>query len=167
MDDWQDEFIPTSIKSCVLLYDPDSDERERYSADLNADNHENELHHSMSDAWLNDSGLLSGCLYTDIDDARDHFIMKLVSTVANYKQGAASTENLDLPILTYKNKGRLIPLNDWENPNNFTMVFPSLFPLGIEGHLAAYNIKKRTKVSLEVWGKWALFHHSRRSIYTM
>ncbi len=162
MDDWDDEFIPAGIKSRVLHCDPDSNEREGYATDLNADNHKNELHHAMSDAGLNDSGLLSGCLYTDADDAREHPIMKLVSAVTNYKRGAASTENLDLPILMYKNNGRPIPLNDWENPNYFTLAFPTLFPLGIGGHLAACNIEKRTKVSLEAWGKWALSHHSRR-----
>ncbi len=33
---------------------------------LGIDNHENELHHIISYVKLNDSGLLSGCLYTDI-----------------------------------------------------------------------------------------------------
>ena len=69
MDDWEDEFIPTDIKSRVLQFDPDSDEREGYAADLYADNHEIKLHHTMSHAGLNDSGLLSGCLYKDEDDA--------------------------------------------------------------------------------------------------
>ncbi len=69
MDDWEDEFIPTDIKSRVLQYDPHSDEKEEYAADLNADNNENKLHYTMSNTWLNDFDVISGCLYTDADYA--------------------------------------------------------------------------------------------------
>lgn len=162
LDNWEDEFVPTGIVNRVLRCDPDSEEREGYAANLESDNYENELHSAVNDAGLNDSGLLSGCLYTDADDAREHPTMKLVSAVTNYKRGAALSDNVDLPILTYKNSGRPIPLNDWENPNYFTSAFPTLFPFGIGGHLGSCTDGKTAKISLQAWGKWALSHHSRR-----
>ena len=66
----------------------------------------------MNDVILNDYGLLSGCLYTETDDAQEHSTMKLVSTVMKCKRGAALSDNVDLPILTYKNNGHPIPLKD-------------------------------------------------------
>lgn len=50
----------------------------------------------MNNTNLNDSGLLSSCMLTDADDYQNHSTLKLVSAVTNYKQDAASCENLDL-----------------------------------------------------------------------
>ncbi len=69
LDNWDDEFILTGIKSRVLQCDPNLDKREGYAAELGINNHENELYHAMSYVGLNDLGLLSGCLYIDIDDS--------------------------------------------------------------------------------------------------
>lgn len=107
----------------------------------------------MNDAGLNDFGLLNGYLYTDIDDARKHLTIKLVSVVTNYKRGVALSDNVYLPILTYKNSGHPIPLNDWENPNYFTSAFPTLFPFGIGGHLGSCTNRKTVKISLQAWEK--------------
>ena len=79
---WEDELIPAGLSNRVLQCDEDQQERE---ADLSTDNYENDLHHAVNDAGIDDSGILSGCLYTDADDAREHPTMKLVSAVTNYK----------------------------------------------------------------------------------
>ena len=153
LESWDDEFIPAGISSRVLLFDPVQEERGGYAADLHTDNFENELHHAVDSGGLNDTGFLSGCLYTDANDTRTHPTMKLVSAVTNYKNKAALNEHMDLPVLTYINNGRSTPLNDWNNPNYFTAAFPTLFPFGIGGHLATKDCPRKTKVSLEAWAK--------------
>lgn len=69
LDNWDDKFILTGIMSCVLQCGADFDEREKYAANFEIDNSQNELHHVVNDASLNAFGLLNGYLYTDADDA--------------------------------------------------------------------------------------------------
>lgn len=56
--------------------------------------------------------------------------MKLILVVINYKQSIALIENLDLPILIYKNNGRLILISEGKNPDYFTLLFSNLFLMG-------------------------------------
>lgn len=81
-------------------------------ADLHTDNFENEFYHVIDSAGLNDTGILSGCLYTDGNDTWTHPTMKLVSAVTNYKNKVILNKHIDLPVLTYTNNGHFIPLND-------------------------------------------------------
>ncbi len=60
--------MPAGISSRVLQCDEDTQEREGYVADLETENFENDLHHAVNNAGISNSGLLSGCLYTDADD---------------------------------------------------------------------------------------------------
>lgn len=161
IDSWEDEFIPVGIETRVLQYNTDHQEREGYVANLSTDNYENVLHHAVDDAELNDDRILSGRLYTDADDNRTHPTLKLVSALTNYKNNEKAGEEVDLPFLTYTNKGNLTPLNDWDNPNYFTASFLTLFPFGIGGHITPTEHPRKAKVSLKAWGKWALSHHSR------
>ncbi len=65
----------------------------------------------MNNAGISDSGLLSGCLYTDVDETQEHPTMKLVSAITNYKK-KSNNEDANISILTYKNSGRVVLLND-------------------------------------------------------
>lgn len=94
------------IMSRVLQYDSDLDEREEYAAELGTNNYDNSLHHTMSDARLNTPGRLSGCLYIDVDDARKHLTMKLISAVLNYKRIPDSVHNSEVLMLKDKNSGQ-------------------------------------------------------------
>ena len=50
-------------------------------------------------------------------------------------------------------------------PNTLPMSFlPTLFPYGREGHIPLPG--KMGNLSLEVWARWTLSHHSRRSVVT-
>ncbi len=60
--------MPAGISNRVLQCDEDIQEREGYVADLETGNFENDLHHAVSNARISNSGLLSGCLYTDVDN---------------------------------------------------------------------------------------------------
>lgn len=162
LDGWNEEFVPVGISSRVLKYDPSHEEREGYAANFDSDNYENKLHHALGTGGLNDSGILSGCLYTDVYDTQENPTMKLVLAVTNHKRTAASEDTSEIPILTYENNGRPVPLNDWENPDYFTSAFPTLFPFVIGCHLTKKDDPRKSQVSLQAWGKWALLHHSRR-----
>lgn len=87
-------------------------------------------------------------IYTDANDTREDLTMKLVSAVTNYKWGAVLSDNIDLPIFTYKNSRHPILLNNWENLNYFISAFPTLFPFGIGDHLGLCTNGKTAKISL-------------------
>lgn len=128
----------------MLQCDEDIQEREGYAADLEAGNFENDLHHTANNARIGDSDLLSGCLYTDVNDTQEHPTMKLVSAITNYKS-RSNNDNTNSLILTYQNNGYVTPLNDWDNPEYFTASFPTLSPFGIGGHLSTANSPKKEK----------------------
>lgn len=100
-----------SILSRVLQYDKDIQERESYIADLEMENFENDFHHAINNTRISDSGLLSGYLYIDIDDTQEHPIIKLVSVITCHKR-KFNNEDANTSILTYKNSGHIIFLND-------------------------------------------------------
>lgn len=77
-DIWEREFVPAEILSRVLQCDEDIQEGESYIADLEAENFENNLYHTVNSAGIGDSGLLRGCLYTNADDTQEYPTMKLV-----------------------------------------------------------------------------------------
>ena len=103
----------------------------------------------------------SGCLYTDADNIREHPTSKLLSVVANGKMLDGKT-GVDIPLLTYQARGDVVPLNDWDDPSFFPAAFPTLFPTGMGGHISDNTHSRTIAVSIEMWAKWALDHHSRR-----
>lgn len=78
-----DEFIPQGIFSRVVTMDQDHSEREGYGADLSANNDENNLHHAIESAGMNNTGLLSGCISTDVNKSRQNPYLKLISATYN------------------------------------------------------------------------------------
>ena len=41
----------------------------------------------------------------------------------------------DIPVIRYISNGHSVLMNDWQDAEYFTGSFPTLFPLGIGGHL--------------------------------
>lgn len=64
-----DKFILNQIVSRIVTIDQDPSKRERYRTNLEANNNENNLHHSIGSASINDSGILSSCIYIDINES--------------------------------------------------------------------------------------------------
>lgn len=94
--------MPVGIASNVLQFEPDLSKWEGYAINLESDNFKNELHQSIDVTALDDLGCLSGCLYTDIDNAQGHPTTKLVSIPANHKNsGTSINPTSKVPILTY------------------------------------------------------------------
>lgn len=71
--------------SYVLYYIADFDEWEEYIINIKIDNFKKKLNYTMNDIGLNNSGLLSDYLYTDIDNIWKNLTLKLLSTITNYK----------------------------------------------------------------------------------
>lgn len=57
-------------------------------------------------------------------------------------------QDINFSILTYVNKGRSTPLNNWDNPNNFTVLFPALFLFDISNHLTLNEQFRKMKYLL-------------------
>ncbi len=128
--------MAVGITSKHLQYKPVLSKRKGYVVNLESDNFENELHQAVNVAGLDDSGYLSGCLYTDAEDAREHPTTKLVSALANHKNSGTSIDPVSkASVLSYQTKSYITSLNAWENPDYFTAAFPTLFPFGTGGHL--------------------------------
>lgn len=128
LQEWEDEFVPTGIADEVLHCEADSTEKQGYAADLETDNFENDLQQAMDDASLNAVGMTGGCLYTDVDNIREHPTSKLLSAVANRNMLDESTR-ADVPPLTYRTKRHAIPLNDWDDSFFFQLHFQRCFLL--------------------------------------
>lgn len=153
-----------------------------HCADLGADNYKDDFHATADQANLDDL-VISGCVYTDANQVREHPASKLISAIANNKllcaNDIAETDCLgidvplshednafedDPPLVTYQSNGHAAPLNDWEDPSFFPAAFPTLFPFGVGGHLSS---SRKTRISIAAWAKWALNHHSRRSVLSI
>jgi hypothetical protein len=153
----------------------DHQEREGYTADLGAGNHENDLQEALDSDGQATGSISSGCVYSDVESARQHPTLQLVSAILNLERdrferdsppdsagGNANPPYIeDVPVIRYVSTGRSVLMNDWQDPEFFTGSFPTLFPFGSGGHLPEPQ-DRPVPVSLQAWAKWALTHHSRR-----
>ncbi len=90
-----------------------------------------------------------------MDGMHHHPVLKLISVLNSLaNDNGEKTE----PLIVYNANGYPTCLNDWGDEHYFTRAFPTLFPFGDGGHL----VKRKTAISLQVWAKWAMEHHSRR-----
>ena len=158
LESMPDEFIPKGILSRIVIINQDSGEREGYGANLDSNNDENNLQHALGTAGIEDSGLLTGCIYTDVNEARQNPYIKLISAINNLQTTATAVDDASQPMLAFNLQGNRIALNDWDNAGFFPLAFPTLFPYGNGGHCTPW----RKSISLQAWAKWALSHHSRR-----
>lgn len=158
LESMPDEFIPEGISSRVVIINQDSGEREGYGANLDTNNDENNLQHALGTAGIENTGLLSGCIYTDVNEARQNPYMKLISAINNLQTTATAVDDASQLMLTFNFKGNRIALNDWDNAGFFPLAFPTFFAHGDGGHCTP----RPKSISLQAWAKWALSHHSRR-----
>ncbi len=87
--------------------------------------------------------------------------MKLVLAKTNHKRKSNNKDaNTLIPI--YKNSGRVVSLNDWENSEYFTTFFSSFFFFSIGGYVSTMRGSQKGNIPLELWDKWALLYHSRK-----
>ncbi len=88
------EFIPKGISSKVVIMENDISERKGYGVDLSKNNDENNLHHVIGSVGINESSILSGCIYTDVNKSRQNPYLKLISAIhTNFLNDSAPDDN--------------------------------------------------------------------------
>ena len=133
---WKNEFVPIDIASNILQYKPDLSKQKGYAVNFQSDNFKNKLYQLVNVAGLEYLGYLSGCLYTNTDNAQEHPTTKLVSALVNHKNSGTLIDLMSKAlVLSYQTKGYIIPLNNGENPDYFTVAFATLFLFGVGSHL--------------------------------
>ncbi len=137
-----DEFISKDILSRIVIMENDISKRKGYGIDLSKNNDENDLHHAIGFTGINKLGILSSCIYTNINESRQNLYLKLISAIHNLLNDSAPDDNgvkdhsADLPlVITYNLHGDRKPLNDWDNPDFFPIAFLALFLNSNNGHI--------------------------------
>ncbi|KAH7029969.1 hypothetical protein B0J12DRAFT_768917 [Macrophomina phaseolina] len=178
IDGWSDDFIPPELRDNVICLDePDHHEREGYTVRLQTGNYENDLQAAQDGAFDSGDGgpLMTGSVSTDINGERQDPNMRMLDTLLSVvtnrsapprdrrsaRNNLADMPPLDgrrVPAISYTIRGQTTLVDHWTDPCYFTAAFPTLFPMGIGGHLD----QRTAPVSLEAFAEWALSHHSRR-----
>ena len=78
-----DEYIFKGILLKVVIMENSNSEHKGYGADLVENNDENDLHHAIKAAGINELGILSRCIYIDINESRPNLYLKLISAIHN------------------------------------------------------------------------------------
>ncbi len=99
---WEDEFVSRSVKDNIILSLSDHSEHKSYTHDLSEDNLVNDMYVAISDWNKLQSGLFSGCLFTDIDGIHHHPILKLIFAVNNL---ANNNDEKTKPLIVYSANG--------------------------------------------------------------
>ncbi len=114
-----DEFIPGDDSSRVVIIENDISKREGYGVDLSKNNDENDLHYAIGSAGINELGILSSCIYIDVNESRQNPYLKLISAIYNLSNDSTPDNNgvedysVDPPpVITYNLQGDRKPLND-------------------------------------------------------
>ncbi|KAJ5654961.1 hypothetical protein N7490_001964 [Penicillium lividum] len=169
IDTWDDDFIPADLEENIIPVDlSDGLEREGYAVHLDAGNHENDFQAAQDagrETGIN-APLMTGSVCTDINGERqspDKRLLKALldmvsNPLASSIQNTAIRGQQQIPSLSYRIRGQATLADHWHDPAYFTGAFPTLYPLGIGGHLD----ERSFDVSLSSFAEWALKHHSRR-----
>lgn len=78
---------------------------------MKVDNFENDFYHVVNNTRIGNLGLLSGYLYTNVNDSQVHLTLKLVLAITNHNS-RSNNNNINSSILTYQNNKRVTLLND-------------------------------------------------------
>jgi hypothetical protein len=176
LDSWPDNHIPQEIKDAFLILgtsgptSPDvTDEREGYATNLRDGLFENGL-----DAELNDpeaGSIISRSFFPDLhgqDLQTTPAVLASLQAVLDDPRSVNPTSTvpdtigvpLPMPHVSYNRTSGVPLLNSYTDPEYFTGAFPTLFPYGTGGHLRDVDGDRPKKVSLEVFAKYAMMHHS-------
>lgn len=143
-----DQFISNKNISRIDIIDQDHSKREKYRANLKINNDENKIYHAIKSASINDSGIFSSCIYTNIKESRQNSYLKLIFIIYNlfanyltYENATQIFQNTTRLVIIYNLSGNKIVLNDWDNLDFFSVAFFTFFPYSNGGHIATRSIK--------------------------
>jgi hypothetical protein len=187
LNSWPDHHIPQEIRDAFITLGSGSDttgplvedEREGYATSLKDGLFENELDAEVENAEA--GSILSRSFFSDLHGQDLHSTPATLASLQAILQeqdsdGSNSRENNGisipddekdtinghsrLPHISYKTTEHLPPMDAFTNPDYFTAAFPTLFPFGIGGHLGDANGDRPEEISLKVFAKYTMLHHS-------
>ncbi len=187
LDSWPDQHIPQEIRDAFITLGseqgstdtPVEDEREGYATSLQDGLFENELDAEVED--VEPGSILSRSFFSDLHGQDLHSTPATLASLHAilqeqdaYDSDSRENDGIDipdneedspngysrLPHITYKTTQHVPPMNAFTDPDYFTAAFPTLFPFGIGGHLGDANGDRPEEISLKVFAKYAMLHHS-------
>ena len=72
---------------------------------------------------------------------------------------SAPNDDSRLPHISYKTTQHLPPISAFTDPDYFTAAFPTLFPIGIGGHLGDANSNRPEEVSLKAFARYTMLYY--------
>lgn len=106
-----------------------SSERKDYETNLVENNNKNDLYHAIGATGINELGILSGYIYTNINKSKQNPYLKLIFAIHNLFDNYAAEDhnNNPRPVIGYNFYGNRKSLNDWDNFALFPIAFSALF----------------------------------------
>lgn len=131
------KFILEGILLKVIVMENDSSKRKGYGANLAEKKEKNDLHYAIGFADINKSGILSGYIYTNVNESRHNLYFKLISAIHNFcnNNSAEDHNNKTSLVISYNLYGNRKPFNDWDNLDFFLITFFILFLYKDGGHI--------------------------------
>lgn len=78
-----DEFISKRISSKFVIIKSNNSKRKGYGANWVENNKENDIHHTIRSASINESEILSGCISINVHKSRQNLYLRLISAIYN------------------------------------------------------------------------------------
>ena len=186
LDSWPNHHIPHEIRDAFITLGPEpgstdppvEGEREGYTTSLQDGFFENELDAGVEDAQ---PGSILSRSFSDLYGQDLHSTPATLASlqailqeqdsdrsgpreddavdVQDEEEGAAN-DSSRLPHISYKTTQHLPAMSAFTDPDYFTAAFPTLFPFGIGGHLGDANGDRPEEVSLKVFARYTMLHHS-------
>lgn len=113
------KFILENISSRVIIIKDNCSECKNYKANLAENNEENNLYHASGSKDINESEILCGCIYTDINESRQNLYLKLSFAIYNLSNDNVTENHNDKPrlVISFNFYSNEKPLNDRFFPN--------------------------------------------------
>jgi hypothetical protein len=170
LNEWDDDFVPVTLKEHAIVTEPDvENSRVGYAADLGGGSFSNDLDAALGEA--EPGSILGSTFYSDQDretcDPSNAFFAKIMEVVETSQQGVTGNNDMDnrppahMPQIRFRSTTGLRPMNSYQDKDFFTAAYPTLFPLGIGGHIEDEAVRSES-LSLQSFAQWALSHHSHR-----
>ena len=109
---WEDKFFASSIIDSIIHQDSNWQKHESYVTDLKDGNFENNLNTTIATTSIEGDHINNSCIYSDINDRRQNFGLRLLSTSANIISIVTNSDLLTLIVISYYSKSQLVLLNN-------------------------------------------------------
>ncbi len=108
------KFILEGISSRVIVIKNNSSKRKGYGANLAKNNEKNNLHHIIETVGINELGILSGCIYIDVNESKENLYLKLIFAIYNLSDDNGVEDHNDKTrlVISYNLHNDRKPLND-------------------------------------------------------